>query len=514
MTTPKASLWHATSPWPRQAPQTFPAEVDVVVVGAGITGLTAALTLKRRGVSVAVVEMRRLGDGETGLTTAHLTELVDARYREIERDFGREGAQRVAASSRTAIDHIEAWSREFPCGFERVPAYLYAEDDAQRDELSREVEAARHAGVEASFVDEVPLPFATRGALRAEGQAQFHPLAYLHGIARAFVGEGCHLFEESRVVGVEDGEPCLVTLDSGVELRARAVLVTANVPVSNLLLLHTRIAAYRTYALAARAARLPPPGLYWDAGDPYHYSRVHEDADGAWLLVGGEDHKTGQCEDTEAAFARLRAYAAERFGAEAPRHEWSGQVIEPADGLPYIGRNAASDNVFVATGFAGNGLTLGTAAGLMLADAAQGLANPWADLYEATRRTVLGAVKNLIVENVDVPLHLVGDRLATPERTVDDLRPGDGAVVDVGGRKLAVYCDERGTLHGLSPVCTHMGCHVGWNAAEKSWDCPCHGGRFDALGAVLNGPPLTPLEAQPLAEPEPAPVPVGDPAAA
>jgi glycine/D-amino acid oxidase-like deaminating enzyme/nitrite reductase/ring-hydroxylating ferredoxin subunit len=501
--TANESLWLPTAPRAHQSPLAHPVEVDVVVVGGGLAGMTAALLLKRRGVTVAVLEMQRVGLGETGHTTAHLTELVDTRYEDIERDFGRDAARLVAASSRAAIDHIEAWSAEFPCDFERVPGYLYAEGEGDVRALQREVEAARLAGVAAEFTREVPLPFAVAGALRVGRQAQFHPMRYLRGLARELPGHGCHLFEESRVVEVSDGEPCRVTLASGVELRARSVLVTAHVPVFNLLALHTKIAAYRTYAVATRSARLPPLGLYWDTADPYHYTRRYEDERGPLLIVGGEDHKTGQCDDTEEAFARLKAYARDRFGAEDFRCRWSGQVIEPADGLPYIGRNSASDNVFVATGFSGNGMTFGTVAGLMLADAAQGIVHPWAELYEATRMKLLGAVKDMLVENVDYPVHLIGDRLAVPARTAKDLSPGEGDVVVVGGRRLAVYCDERGTLHGLSPTCTHMGCHVSWNTAERSWDCPCHGGRFDALGAVLNGPPLQPLASVPLDEPEP-----------
>jgi len=279
------------------------------------------------------------------------------------------------------------------------------------------------------------------------------------------------------------------------------VLVTANVPVFNLLALHTKIAAYRSYVVAARGATMPPPGLYFDTADPYHYTRRHEDERGALLLVGGEDHKTGQCDDTEVPFTRLQRYVIERFGSEDIAYRWSGQIIKPADGLPYIGRNSASDNVFVATGFSGNGMTFGTVAGMMLSEAALGRSTLWTDLYEATRMKVLGAVKDMLVENVDYPVHLIGDRLAVPDRTADDLAPGEGDVVLVGGRKLAVYCDERGTLHGLSPVCTHMGCHVAWNTTERSWDCPCHGGRFDAMGQVLNGPPVQPLEARPMTEP-------------
>ena len=501
---PNESLWLATASRPHPSPWARPVEVDVIVVGGGIAGMTAALLLKRRGRSVAVIEMQRVGLGETGHTTGHLTEIVDARYEAIERDFGHDAASLVAASSRAAMDHIESWATEFPCAFERVPGYLYAESAEDAHALEREVEAARSAGVAAVFTHKVPLPFPVTGALRVEHQAQFHPMRYLRGLAGALPGDGCHLFEESRVVEVHDGEPCRVKLASGVELTARAVLVTAHVPVSNLLLLHTKIAAYRTYVVTARDARLPPPGLYWDSADPYHYTRRYEGERGALLLVGGEDHKTGQCDDTEEAFTRLQRYATERFGAENFAHRWSGQIIKPADGLPYIGRNSASDNVFVATGFAGNGMTFGTVAGMMLAEAAEGQSSAWTDLYQATRMKVLGAVKDMLVENADYPVHLIGDRLAVPQLTAEDLVPGEGDVVMVGGRKLAVFCDERGTLHAMSPVCTHMGCHVSWNTAEKSWDCPCHGGRFDALGQVLNGPPLRPLEARPLVEPGPA----------
>lgn len=482
------SLWMGETVLP-----TFPrlhedVETDVVVIGAGIAGITAARLLRQRGERVVVVEAREVGAGETSRTTAHLTELLDAPYHLIESKFGKPGARLAAESSRAAIDRIETFVSELGnCGFARVPAYVYAETDEQRKELETEYESLQRVGAEVAWVDAFPLPVEVTGALRVERQAQFHPLEYLRQQTMRFIAEGGKIFEHTRVVEVDDGTPCRITTTSG-SIEARNVLVLTNAAVSNKVALHTKIAAYRTYAVAAPLESAFPAGLFWDMQSPYHYVRAHEMRTGRFLIIGGEDHKTGQNRETEESFRRLETFASTRFHARVT-HRWSGQVMEPADGLPFIGKNSGAEHVYVATGFSGTGMTYGTLAGMILADEVLGTHNPWSKLYEATRVKPLAQAREYVTENVDFPAHLARDRFARGDaRSFDDVGRGEGRLVRSQGKMMAVYRDESGAVHVRSAVCPHLGCHVRWNDAERSWDCPCHGSRFDVDGGVLNGP--------------------------
>jgi glycine/D-amino acid oxidase-like deaminating enzyme/nitrite reductase/ring-hydroxylating ferredoxin subunit len=471
-------------------------EADVVVVGAGIAGMTASLLLQRAGKRVVLIEARRVGHGETGHTTAHLTELLDARYHVLESKFGRDRARLAAESSRAAIDRIETFVRELgvDCGFERVPGYFYAEDEKQRSDLEKEFEGLRRVGADVAWVDSFPLSIRVDGALRIERQGQFHPLEYLRELAAQLVTSGGQIFEGTAMLDLDEGKPCRVSTTGGV-VTAQEVLVLTNVPVSNRFALHTKVAAYRTYALAARLENAFPAGLFWDMQDPYHYTRTQKTRSGSFLIVGGEDHKTGQKKDTGQCFDRLGEYAATQFGIADISHRWSGQVIEPVDGLPFIGRNPGARHVHVATGFSGTGMTFGTLAGMILSDGVLGIVNPWAELYEASRLKPLAQAREFITENVDFPAHLARDRLAKGDaESVDQVAPGEGRLIRSQGKMLAVYRDPAGTVHARSAVCTHLGCHVQWNREERSWDCPCHGSRFDVDGAVLNGPATKGLE--------------------
>jgi glycine/D-amino acid oxidase-like deaminating enzyme/nitrite reductase/ring-hydroxylating ferredoxin subunit len=495
-------MMKTSSPWTESADlPAFPVldrnvEADVVVAGAGIAGLTAALILQRAGKSVVVIEARRIGGGETGLTTAHLTEVLDTRYHVLESKFGREGARIAAESSRAAIDRIEAALGESGtrCGFERVPAYLFAETEEQRNDLESELESLQQAGIDAAWVDSFPLPIRVLGAIRVERQGQLHPLEYSRELALRFISAGGRIFEETRLQKVDDGEPCRVSTNRG-EIAAKNALVLTNVPVSNRFALHTKVAAYRSYALAARLQEPISPGLFWDMRDPYHYVRQQTTASGPLLIVGGEDHKTGQNTDPLRAFDRLRKYTATHFGIAEVVYRWSGQIVEPVDGLPFIGKNSGSEHVYVATGFSGNGMTFGTLAGMILSDGVLGVYNPWASLYDATRVKPLAQARQYVAENVDFPARLARDRLARGEaESAEGVAPGEGRLIRSHGKMLAVYRDDSGALHARSAVCTHLGCHVQWNKAEKSWDCPCHGSRFDVDGMVLNGPATRSLE--------------------
>jgi glycine/D-amino acid oxidase-like deaminating enzyme/nitrite reductase/ring-hydroxylating ferredoxin subunit len=464
--------------------------VDVLVIGGGISGLTAACLLQEAGREVLLVEARTLGSGESGRTTAHLTELLDTRYQVLERSFGLDGARAAAESSRAALQWIESFANASAdgCGFRRVPAWLCAATDTQRRELERELQALRRVGSDAGWADTAPLPMNCHGAVRVERQAQLHPTRHLRALVTRFTRAGGTVHEHTRAWNVEDGMPCRVSTDRG-ELRAHAVLVMAHVPVSTRLAFHTKVAPYRTYGVAGPLSGEFPDGLFWDMDNPYHYVRAQETAAGRLLVVGGEDHKTGSGVNTAACISRLEAWTWAHFPAQALPWSWSGQVLEPVDGLPFIGRSAGAAHVYVATGFSGNGTSLGTLAAMLLSDAVLGRENAWAPLYAATRIKPLAQAREFVAENMDFPAHLVRDRfdhgkVSTPE----EIPAGEGRLMRSGGRTLALSREENGTLHARSATCTHLGCHVAWNRAERSWDCPCHGSRFNARGEVLNGP--------------------------
>ncbi|ATB31651.1 FAD-dependent oxidoreductase [Melittangium boletus] len=485
------SLWTVTAPLRRYPALSEDLEVDVVVVGGGLAGLTTALLLKEEGKRVAVVEMHRLSSGQTGQTTAHLTELLDTPYDTLMSDFGEKGARLAAESVRASIEKVAGLVERLgiSCGFQRVPGYRYAETDDEVQALEREASAARRAGLMCSLTNEVPLPYPVKRALRVEDQAWFHPREYLRAIAERIPGEGSHVFEETQVTDIHEGAPCRVTTTRGI-ITCQDVVEATTTPI-NRGLLHTRLYPYRSYVVAGVLEGPLAPGLYYDSADPYHYIRTQTVEGREYVIVGGEDHKVGTEEDTRRCFAALEEYLRQRFPVTEAAYRWSGQVIEPADGLPYIGCNGGSRHVWVATGFSGTGMMFGTLAGMILTDSILGRDNPYAALYDATRVKPTVGTRDFVHENADVAFHFVADRLVRPEvHDLSEVPPGEGRLVEVEGKKVAVYREEGGGVHAVSPVCTHLGCHVHWNKAERSWDCPCHGARFSPTGEVLNGPAM------------------------
>jgi len=499
------SVWSESTPAPPYEPLAGNATFDVAVVGGGVTGITAGLLLARAGRRVAVIDARRIGKGETGKTTAHLTEALDTPYSVLISRFGTDGARLAAAGQRDAIERIAGFIDEcgITCDFRRVPGFQYAETLADRRAIEREARAVHKLGLNATVVDTVPLPFRTMGALRFDDQATIHPRMYLQGLERAFVALGGRIFEDTQIVAIDEGEPCRVISDRGM-VAARDVIVAAHVPIVNRFLLHAKLAAYRSYVVGIdlNGDAGIGDGLYWDTADPYHYIRTQPAGGRRYLLVGGEDHKVGESDDTTQPFGRLEAYVRVRFGRDvaATDYRWSGQIVESADGLPYVGRNSLSHHVYVATGYGGNGITQGTLAAMVLADEICGLPNPLTALLDATRIKPLASAGAVLAENFDYPKHMVADRLPGHiEGGADALAgiaPGEGQVLSIEGERLAIYRNGNGQLNALSPVCTHLGCLVHWNTTEKSWDCPCHGSRFDPHGRVLNGPAVSPLEAK------------------
>lgn len=503
------SVWMDTTEVPQFQSLTQDLRVNVCVIGTGIAGMTTAYLLARAGRAVALIDDGPIGCGETGRTTAHLTAALDDRYYNIEKLHGREGARMAADSHMSAIHRIEtiASMEDIDCDFERVDGYLFLGGKTKREELERELAATHRAGLtDTELIERAPLDFWDTGAaLRFPRQATFHPLKYLKGLARAILRDGGKIYSGVHAEKIVDGIPARITTSDGHVISADNVVVCTNTPVNDWLIIHTKQAAYRTYVIGARVPKdSVPHGLYWDTPDPYHYIRVHqaEDASGKEtdheiLIVGGEDHKTGQpdFDDYQEPFRRLEEWTRERFPmVESIDHRWSGQIIEPVDCLAYIGKNPGADeHIYIATGDSGNGMTHGTIAGIILNELVQGRRHPWTRLYDPSRVTLRSA-PDYLKENINVAEQL---KDYFTEGDVDDYREiqaGEGAVVGRGSGKIAVYRDKEGTIHSKSAVCPHLYCIVGWNKTEKTWDCPCHGSRFDPYGNVVNGPAIVGLQ--------------------
>lgn len=470
-------------------------ECDVCVIGAGIAGLTTAYKLLRAGKSVVVLERDEIGGGETSLTSAHLASALDDGLGRLKRLHGKEGLRLALASHAAAIDEIERIVNEekIDCEFQRVSGYLFLEEDneAERAELFAEAKHAEEAGFKGlSIHDRVPTSFFETGlCLEFPRQAQFHPLQYLNGLTQAVLTLGGKIFSHTEANEVTGGNPARVTTDRGFQITAGAIVVAANVPFNDRVTMHTKMAAYRTYCVGLQSTTAPTtPALYWDTADPYHYVRWEQDGEDSILVVGGEDHRTGQDTD-EDHFAKLQTWAKERLGVDGKIvYAWSGQVMEPTDGLAYIGRNPGDEeNVYIVTGDSGHGLTHGTIAGMLLTDLILGKENEWGALYNPARISILSLdtfFREAVQSTAPYSDWVDGGNVSSSQ----EIPRGEGAVVREGLQKIAVYKDSFGRVHCYSAVCPHLNGIVRWNSTEKTWDCPCHGSRFDKTGNVINGP--------------------------
>lgn len=479
-------------------------DVDVVVVGAGITGLTTAYLLQKAGLSVAVLERARCGEIDTGHTSAHLAAVTDAPLSDLASRFGDNHAQAVWDAGFAAIAQIETICHEeqIHCLFERVDGYLHApnRDDrrSQWDWLTSEAELANRLGFDARFTDAVP--FMNGPGVQFSHQAHFHPRKYLAGLTKGIRASGGSIYEHSAADQFHT-DPLRVSAN-GHELRAQDLVIATHNPLvgvsstTGAALFQTKLALYTSYIVAGQvAAGRVPDALFWDTGDPYRYLRVERHHDYDLVILGGEDHKTGQVTDTASCYERLERALASKVSDVRLTHRWSGQVIETPDGLPYIGPTA--EHQYTATGFSGNGLTFGTLSAIMIADAILGRRNPWSELFDPGRLALSRGLWDYIKENADYPYYLIRDRFAGTEgRALRSLPRGQGKIVEYRGDTVAGYRDTSGALALCSATCTHMGCRVVWNDAECTWDCPCHGSRFTPRGAVISGPaesPLTPV---------------------
>ena len=495
------SCWTDTITPVAQSPLKENLETDVVIVGGGLAGLSTAYCLTQSGKKVVLVEDGFIGSGETGRTTAHLVTALDDRYYNLERIFGEEKTKLIAESHKLAIDFVEQTIKKenIDCGFERVNGYLFLHPSDKKDSLGKELKASLEAGLEINEVDKVPSILQSEKALCFLNQAQFDPLKYLNGLCNAIEQKGGNIFTYTHASKINHEG---ITTADGFTVKAKHVVVATNSPVNNLFTMFSKQYAYRTYVIGSLVKKdLLPKALWWDTGDfesnfkfpPYHYVRVHSYNEQYDLLIsGGEDHPTADTSKTKVSeedrYKLLEDWTRKYFPIEDIVYSWSGQVLEPMDGIAFIGRNPLDhDNVYIITGDSGNGMTHCSFAGLLIGDLINGKENKWEKLYSPLRFTLKesGEAAHLVVEDL---VNVLKKWFYTGCVELSSIKNGEAGIVKLDGKKCGAYRNELGKLYLVSAECTHLKCMVLWNKDEKSWDCPCHGSRFTYEGKVMNGP--------------------------
>jgi glycine/D-amino acid oxidase-like deaminating enzyme/nitrite reductase/ring-hydroxylating ferredoxin subunit len=489
------SYWEKSAERRSHPPLGADLDCDVAVVGGGIVGVSAAHHLSRDGARVALFEARRIGAGTTGYTTAKVSSLHGLTYAKLESSIGAEVSRIYGEANQAGLATIAKLVSDLgiDCGFRRKRNFTYTESEEGRSSIEEEQRAAERAGLPASLAKVDELPFPVAAAVSFADQAEFHPLKYLHALAAAAASEGCEIHEGTRVVGIDQGDPSTLRTDRGVTVRASHVVVATHLPILDRGLFFARTHPERSYVLLARLRGPVPQGMYLSDESPSHSLRAVPTDDGELLMIGGESHKAGQSDPAE-RYGALERWARERFDVASIEHRWATQDNMPADTLPFVGPLwPFSERVLTTTGLRKWGIAMGTSAAAILGDLVAGRQNPWADTFTPMRLHPRAGATSFARENANVAQRFFFDRIRSRE-SVEGLSPGEGRVTGSGLGQRAVYRDDSGGLHTLSARCTHLGCIVKFNRPERTWDCPCHGSRFDATGEVIEGPATGPLQ--------------------
>ena len=474
-------------------------DTDILIVGGGIAGLTTAYQLLKSGRKVTIIEDGYIGSGESGRTTAHLSCALDDRYYSLSKTFGEEASRLVAESHMAAIKMIEniVKNEHIDCHFKEVDGYLFLDPSDKKENLEKELEATQMAGINTSMVLSTPGISNNIASIKFPSQAQFHILKYLKGLCSSIEAMGGRIFTETRGEDIDKNG----AKANGFEIKAQHIVVATNTPINDILTMHTKQAAYRSYVIAGKIPKGSLPySLWWDTGNlnshwvsqPYHYVRLEElDNEFDLLICGGEDHKTGQDDEDdisqEQRYINLEKWTKTHFPVMLDIiYSWSGQVMKPVDSLGFMGKNPGDENIYIITGDSGNGMTHTTIGAMIITDIINGVKNPWEELYNPARIT-LNAAKDFIRETVNMASNYLDWIKAGDLESAEQLKMGEGGIIS-GIPKIAAYRDENNILHTYSAVCPHLGCMVNWNENEKSFDCPCHGSRFSCDGVVINGP--------------------------
>lgn len=494
------SIWEAIAKKDNYPPLQSDIRADVLVIGGGITGISTAYRLQKAGLNVCLLEAHEIGSGVSGKTTAHLTTAVDAQYSEIAEKVSKKAAVSLAQAAREAIELVETTDKEedLQSKLRRLPAYQYAAHEDQLKQVEREYEAAKEAGLSVEIRSQAEgLPFSTNKAIYYPDNAAFNPLIYIYELAKKFVQSGGKLYENSKVSNIEEKNGQVIAeVSGGYHIETSFAVMATHNPLG-IDPVQTMLPPYRSYAIAFSSPTEVPDTFYYDFDEPYHYARsaIYE-GQKVWI-VGGADHKTGAGDELKAE-ASLKNYIESKFQVSAYLHSWSAQVFEPVDNLPYIGKSLIHDNIFIATGFSGDGTLWGSLSAKILTDLITDRPNAYAELFSPARANIKGGAADFVKANSEVGWHFVADRFTADSSEVKSIQAGEGKIVRQGSEQYAVYRDEQNEVHVMSSTCVHLKCKVNWNSLEKTWDCPCHGGRYKATGEVIEGPPHHSLKSKEL----------------
>lgn len=494
------SYWIATAPVTAFPPLTGDLKVDVAIIGGGIVGITAARLLKDEGFTVAVLEAHRVGQDVTGKSTAKITSQHGTKYQTLEKKFGRAGARIYGEANQAGIAKIKelAAKHSINCDIETKPAYIYTTAREHIAEIEKEVELTQELGLPSSFTTEIDLPFPVLAGMRFDEQSQFHPCKYVAALAATVAGDNCHVFENSRVI---DWSPDHVATASGA-VHARHVIMATHLPLGQVGGFYAEAYPHMHPVIVGPVdPSRAPDGMYLSLGAPHHSIRTHRLEGELYLIVGGPTFQPGDVDMARSSFEDIQHFAAEQFGVSDIRYRWTNEDYAPMDGAPFIGWSSKrKPSYLVATGFDAWGISNGTVAAMIFADVIAGRQNDWIKFFDASRVKPVASAAQFAKGNLGVAKHLVGGYLSRKPGSFADLAPGNAEVVDINGDNIAAYRDPDGQLHAVSAACSHMGCLVGWNEVDRTWDCPCHGSRFDFSGEVIHGPAIKALERKNVAE--------------
>lgn len=442
-----------------------------------------------------MLEARKIGNGATGSSTGNLYCTIGSPgLHNVRSKFDEQKLKEVVESRAAAVNFIEDRVKELNihCDFSRVPWSLFAENEEGKSFVEKERKAAEEAGLTVTENFAIPLKIET--GFTVLRQAQLNPLEYVKALSKRIQSENCQIFELTKVDDVTEDSTCTIKTADGI-VTAENVVMATHSP-KGVYAVHTNMAAYREYAVGVTLnGNYPADGIWWDMKAQEHFSmRTYQTSKGKILMVLGEIHRVGQKEDNHECYDNLEKFLRQRFDVASVEFKWSAQQFKPSDGIPYIGISSGNKKIYIATGFSADGLTYGTLASMIISDQILGRENKWSKTYDASRVTPLASAKDFIRDNVNVAFEFIKDRFKTDADEFVEVGAGQGKVMEVDGKTCGVYCDERGKLHVVSAVCTHMGCICHWNEVERSWDCPCHGSRFSTDDEVLEGPAYAALK--------------------